>query len=158
MPESDQRGGRVLGAGDVGQLSDIGRHVLPSGQICLSEVVETGRFAMPAQVDGVNDVAQGRQETGEAVVSPAVLGDARRDLHRGPRTDPAGREPFANEDRNLVDLRGKGEGFWDCGDMGGHLVPSWKRRTATPHPISAASQTSDAVMAWRRRPRVVPSG
>ena len=66
---------------------------------------------MPAQVDGINDIAQGRQEPGEAVVSSAMFSDAMGDLHCGVRTDPAGRESLPNENRGLVDLGGEGEGF-----------------------------------------------
>ena len=81
VPERDERESRILGPSDVGQLLDIGSHVLPRGQARLSEVLGTGRVAVPAQVEGVHDVALGGQEAGEAVVSSAVLGDAVSDLH-----------------------------------------------------------------------------
>ena len=100
----------------------IGRHVFPGGQACLSEALGTGRLAMPAQIDAVDDVALNGQETGETVVSSAVFGDPVGDLHRGPRSDPLGREPVANEDRRLVDPRREGERFWGCHSPGGHVV------------------------------------
>ena len=57
VPEGDQRECRILGPGDLGQLPDIGGHVLPGTQSGLPEVVGTGRFAMPTQVGGTHDEA-----------------------------------------------------------------------------------------------------
>ena len=82
VPEGDELESRILGPGDLGQLLDIGSHVLPRGQARLSEVVGTCCFAMPAKVEGVHDVALCGQEAGEAVVSSAVLGDAVSDLQQ----------------------------------------------------------------------------
>ena len=104
VPEGDQRQVGVLGAGDLGELLDIGGHVVPGGYPGLSEFVGSGGLAVSAQVEGVNDAALGGQETGQPVVSPAVFGDAVSDLYDHPRTDSAGRQPLSNKYRGLVDL------------------------------------------------------
>ena len=91
VPEGDEWESGILGQSDFGQLLDIGSHVLPCGQSCLSEVVKTCCFAVPAKVEGVHDVAVCGQEAGETVVSSAVLGDAVGDLHSRVWTNPAGR-------------------------------------------------------------------
>jgi transposase len=65
--------------------------------------------AVPAQIQGVGDTTLGRQKPSQPVVPSAVFGDAVGDLYGGPRTDPAGRLPLADEYRGLVDLRWKRE-------------------------------------------------
>ncbi|MCI0366165.1 MAG: hypothetical protein L0219_20080 [Phycisphaerales bacterium] len=73
----------------------------------LSEVVGPGRFAVPAQVEGVDDVAFGGQESGEPVVSSAVLANAVSDLYHCAGANSARGEPLADEYRGLVNLRGR---------------------------------------------------
>ena len=94
VAERDEREVRVLGFGDVGELFDVCRHVMPGGQTGPPKIVRTGRVAVSAQVDGVDDEALGSQESGEPVVSSAVLGDAVSDLHQCSWADPQGGSHF----------------------------------------------------------------
>ena len=92
------------------------------------KIVRTGRVAVSAQVDGVDDEALGGQESGEPVVSSAVLADAVSDLHQCAWADPAGRQPLPNEYRSLIDLRGEREGVRNGGGLGAHASPVVGRR------------------------------
>src|ERR1700720_36264 len=65
-------------------------------------------------------------------VSAAVLGDAVSDLHCGLGADSARWEPFADEDRRLVNLGREGEGVRGGGDGGGHVSPIWGELHAQP--------------------------
>src|SRR5436305_12271931 len=104
VAERDQWQVGVLGAGDVGELPDVGRHVTPRAHARPSEFAGCGGSAVSAQVEGVDNAAFGRQEAGQPVVSAAVFGAPMRDLHGGPRTNPAGREPLSYKYWDVIDL------------------------------------------------------
>ncbi|SLD96263.1 Uncharacterised protein [Mycobacteroides abscessus subsp. massiliense] len=92
----------IGGARDIGELLDIGGHVVPGRHAELSQAREAGRLSMPAQIQGVHDTSARRKESGQSVIPGAVFGNAVGNLDAGTRLDATWRLPGAVPDHHLV--------------------------------------------------------
>jgi len=70
VPERDQRQVGMLRPRDVGELLDIGRHVMPGGDPRLSQLAGTRGPAMPAQIARVGDATLCCEESGSRSYRP----------------------------------------------------------------------------------------